>query len=505
MTRTYKAAERRLTKEYGNLLGRHGSGLSRDELHAYRGRFPDFCRDLFEIELTAQQQRAGEVLESEEIPQLLIQGGQGTGKDSLTALWAMYEVYVWDALALLSAPVERSVREVTMRREVGRLWTRASGNLEGERYEMAIRIPGREPTGLLAFTASDPEKFVGHHAPRVFIGLTEGQAIPADIFEAAQRCQPDNLLVVCNPVTPNCAAYNLSRSAAWEVEVWSCLKHPNVTQDREIVPGAVSRGWVDRMRQEKGEGSRFWRYAVLGEWPEEAESALIRRDEWDAAVERPVLLDEWSDFTPPTVGVDPARKGTDRTGVAVVAGVSVLELHRWREVKTTDNARRVVRLVKRLVSEHGGVEAVVVDEVAVGGGVLDEVEERLRNVSYLDSGRGPYGARRVRVRARGFKSSRRAGKRKRFRNRRAEVYHHLGMLFEKGEIALHRDLDPDLREMLREELLHTQMIHGADDRVAVVEKDAIRSTLGRSPDLADALAMAFSVQVPTGKSQVWFR
>ena len=49
---------------------------------------------------------------------------------------------------------------------------------------MAIRIPGREEGGLLAFTASDPEKFVGHHSAlgRVFIGITEAQAIPAEIF-----------------------------------------------------------------------------------------------------------------------------------------------------------------------------------------------------------------------------------------------------------------------------------------------------------------------------------
>lgn len=497
---------RRLYEDVGELLARSTSGLSRDELHGYRGRFPEFCRDLFGIELTPQQIEAGRSLESDDTPQLLVQGGQGVGKDTLLACWSMFEVYVHDALALLSAPVERSVREVTMRREIGRLWSRAAGKLEGERYEMAIRIPGREPTGILAFTASDPEKFVGHHAPRVFIGLTEGQAIPAGIFEAAQRCQPDTLLVICNPVTPNCAAYGLSRSAAWETLTWSCLDHPNVLEDREVVPGAVSSGWVNRMRQEKGEGSRFWRYAVLGEWPEESESALIRREWWEKAVERSRA---WrpgrGEWVPPTVGVDPARKGKDRTGVAVVADDAILELHRWREVKTTDNARRVENEARRLLSEHHGVEEVVVDSVAVGGGVLDELEERLSSLRYDRPGRGRFGAHRVSVRARGFKSSRKAGQPERFANRRAEVFHHVSQLFERDKIVFGPDVDPDLLGMLREELLHTSVIHGADDRMNITPKDEIRSTLGRSPDVADAVAMAFSAQVPDGKKKVRFR
>jgi len=162
MRPTWTALDRART-EVGDLLDRQDRGLGFEQLRSYRGRFEAFCAEVFGIELTPQQQEAARLLE-QGTRQLLIQGGNGVGKDALTALWSLFEIYVLEALALLSGPTDRQVREVLMRREAGRLGRLSGGKLPGERYEMAIRIPDREEGGLLAFTASDPERFVGHHS-----------------------------------------------------------------------------------------------------------------------------------------------------------------------------------------------------------------------------------------------------------------------------------------------------------------------------------------------------
>ena len=152
--------------------------------------------------------------------------------------------------------------------------------------------------------------------------------------------------------------------------------------------------------------------------------------------------------------------------------------------------------VRRLVREYGGVGSVVVDEVALGGGVLNELRERLPRVRYwLERG-----AERS-VRAVGFKSSHRAGQHRRFQNRRAECFHYLATRFERDTIAFHPDVDADLLCALREELLAHAIVYGGDDRLGIVAKDEVRKVLGRSPDLADAVVMAFSRDVPQGGRQ----
>ncbi len=56
---------------------------------------------------------------------------------------------------------------------------------------------------------------------------------------------------------------------------------------------------------------------------------------------------------------------------------------------------------------------------------------------------------------------------------------------EAGEIALPRD------EMLFDELVATRWRPTSDGRVQIEGKDDLKARLGRSPDRADAVAMAF--------------
>lgn len=496
--------------EIGSLLDRHDEGLSFEELAAYRGRFPEFCRDLFEIELTPQQAEGARALH--EHRQVLVQGGNGVGKDTLTALWSLFEIYVLGGLTLLSGPTDRQVREVLMRREIGRLWRRAKGKLPGERFEMAIRIPGREEGGLLAFTASDPDKFVGHHSSlgRVFVGLTEAQGIPSEIFEAAQRCQPTRLLAVCNPTSPTTAVYGFSRSPhAWRTLRWSCLDHPNVREGRVIVPGAVDREWINAMRLEHGEGSRFWKTSVIAVFPEEAESPLFPAERWEEAVERGGGLAPGKEV-PAVLGVDVSRGGEDETALCIRRGRVVWRLLRYREPDTQVNAERIAHEVKRLIhDEFLPVDAVVIDEVGDGGGVFDKfarlaTELTWQEITGVESFRPSMQERKVR--ALGFKASRRAPMPERFANLRAQSFYHLGVEFEEGRVGIRPGIDTDLLRDLREELLHHQRIHQSDDRILVAPKDEIRRTLGRSPDLADAYAMSFLPDLKsTGRKRIAFR
>jgi hypothetical protein len=205
--------------------------------------------------------------------------------------------------------------------------------------------------------------------------------------------------------------------------------------------------------------------------------------------------------------VDPAREGDDRTALCVRQGDIVLELHRWRSTSTVDNARRVEQHVRRLGALHGGVSAVVVDDVALGGGVADELRERMPSIRFsVPKGRFDWHSMSPQVI--GYKSSVRAGDARRFASRRAECFHGLSVAFERGVIGFAdpcEELPPELLAALREELLTHVVEHRADDRIDVGSKDDIRRALGRSPDLADAVCMAFSTDVHDGSRRAAFR
>ena len=471
---SYQGAVRQIKAELGDLLEARRTGLSFEELKAYKSRFVEFCRDIFGIELTPQQLEGARALM--EHRQIIVQGGNAVGKDTLTALWALYEVYVVDALAILSGPTDRQVREILMRREVGRLWRLADGKLPGERYEMAIRIPGREEGGLLAFTASDPEKFVGHHSAlgRVFIGITEAQAIPAEIFEAAQRCQPTRLLAVCNPTSPSCAAYRLAHSSNWVNLRWSALDHPNVTSGEIRFPGATTRQWVEAMRAEHGETSRFWCYAVLAHWPEDSDEALIRlswlRDAEELWEDESFDAEGWRPNV--VLGLDVARLGPDSSVLAVRQGMRLRKFHEWTGTDTVETAARAEEIARgagvRGAKDSGGpVGTIVVDAPGIGGGVIDQL--RARGLPVKE-----------------FNGARRATDPTRYANQRAESHCRLRTLLEERRIGLPRDA------RLREEALGVRSFINSSGLTQIESKDEIRGRLGRSPDRLDAAVLCFS-------------
>jgi hypothetical protein len=75
-------------------------------------------------------------------------------------------------------------------------------------------------------------------------------------------------------------------------------------------------------------------------------------------------------------------------------------------------------------------------------------------------------------------------------NRRAESFWVLRRGLERGEIAL----PPD--EKLADELCAMRWSIGLDGKVQIEAKNELRARIGRSPDRADAVAMAFRRAAP---------
>ena len=96
--------------------------------------------------------------------------------------------------------------------------------------------------------------------------------------------------------------------------------------------------------------------------------------------------------------------------------------------------------------------------------------------------------RELGFRARAFNGGRRPKDRKRFLNARAEAYWRLRELLEAGEIIL--PLDDELFDAL----LTIRWRPTSEGRVRIEAKEELKGRLGRSPDRADAVCMAFGYE-----------
>jgi len=267
-----------------------------------------------------------------------------------------------------------------------------------------------------------------------------------------------------------------------------------VLKGRTVIPGGPSPQFAQRIASEFGRGSGTYRARVEGEFPDQGEDALFRR----SSIERAVELFETGAFAEEArraervISIDVARMGADQTVLAVRKGPVLSEFVAWSKADTMESVERIRTHLARLevrpfleVPVHfgergwsglrtrkaGGRGTVVVDEVGIGSGVLDRLKELGYDAKGYNGGRRPSGSRR---------------QAERFANARAQDFWNLRELLEAEAIAL----PPD--EELADELLATTWRPTPEGKIALPRKEEIKSLIGRSPDRADALAMAFA-------------
>jgi hypothetical protein len=449
-------------EEASELLEQRTSG--RRDFGSYRDDPLGFLRDVLRIELATHQQRiARAVLDH---PLVAVRSCHAAGKDYVAAGLALWWAYARGGLVVLTGPTSTQVEEIIMRRYLHQFWR--GSRLWGDLHVRALRL-GSE-AAILARTGASVSAMTGFHAERVLYVITEAQdpAI-AHAWDAGYACttgSEDRFLTLCNPTEPDGRAFAAHRPGSG----WHAIRIAASEVIEAGVPGMMSAEAVQRFAREYGTDSPAFISRVLGEFPEQSEAALLKREDVDAALRRwhprdvpaPVLL-----------GVDPARMGPDRTAVCVrrlgPQGSKVLRFYVWKGLDTQETAAKVAGLVS---GYSPCVRGVWVDEIGLGGGVLDRLRVLLPKVD-----------------CRGFIASARSTLPERFRNKRAHAFWHLRDLLREGRISL------PARDGLREELLALRVNFAADGRTEIGPKDEMRTLLGRSPDLADAVAISFGEDI----------
>lgn len=461
---------RSLKAEVGELLATHDRARSLDSFAEYRD---DPVRFLLEVlhadpeKLWSRQREIADLVRHRRY--VVVRSCNGLGKDWLAAGLALWWVYACRGYVLLTGPTERQVKYVVMG-EIRRAFDRAA-DLPGQLFELALRIEAPELMGILAFTSTDASKLTGFHAPRLLVVITEAQGVEPLVWEgvfANVTGEASKVFAVGNPLQPTGKFFDVSRSPAWAAVKIPATEHPNVVQGREVIPGAVTQAFIDLMAQEYGVGSGVYMSRVMGEFPDESDEALCQRSWVLAAQERWRALPRGPKEGEIVPAVDPARYGPDFSALAVRYGDVVEEVITWSKLGTVDTAGRVLVELDRLGLPRDF--SVTVDSPGLGGGVIDALEAMGGRPWDYNGGLPPLGYQ--------------AGEK--FANLRAESFWTLRRRLEMGTIAL----PPD--EKLGDELCAMRWSIRLDGKVQLEGKDELRARLGRSPDRADAVAMAFA-------------
>ena len=186
---------------------------------------------------------------------------------------------------------------------------------------------------------------------------------------------------------------------------------------------------------------------------ENAEAAILTRKAVLEAQERRASTDGGI-----TVGADIARFGSDRTVFVKREGMQVIDVKIMQGKDTQEVARALAHFA------DGG--RIIVDDTGVGGGVTDKLRDMGKQVTAINFGSA-------------------ANDKKRFPDIISEMWFNLADQI--GMIGLPKDND------LLNELTGRYFRYTPDERRKVESKEEYKKRSGkRSPDLADALILAFS-------------
>ena len=454
-----------------------------------------------------QQDIARALLEHRKV---FVKASHSVGKTHLAGGLVSWHFDSFDpGITLTTAPTAKQVNEV--------LWKEVRSQRRGRNMlPKASRCEGLDNSGLFkpdhyaaGYTARDASSFQGRHESQLLVIFDEACGVAQEFWEGAEgmlSSGPENRwLAILNPTDSTSYARQQELDGDWHVVTISALDHPNVAAQLQGLPKpypkAVDLAWVEEklvdwcspiQAVDAGLGDVCWppvdhcsrlgiaprwyrpgplfEGRVLGRWPSQAVNSVWSEEAWNLANTKSLPLTGRLQ-----IGCDVARYGDDDTSLHVRrGGVSLYHesANGWPTTRTADRC-------KELATEYGtlyGIDPrsipIAVDDTGVGGGVTDILKADGWNVVPINSACS-------------------APDPSEFTNLRGALWFGLATAASEGRLSFAR-LPKDVRQQLRKEFLaptYSVDVHG---RRVVESKDRTKSRLGRSPDNADSVMLAYA-------------
>lgn len=328
----------------------------------------------------------------------------------------------------------------------------------------------------------------GFHG-RVLIVLDEAPGIMPELWDAIEGIAASGdvrILALGNPVIPSGPFYDIwgKQLANWKRITISAFDTPNLEGctlesimamdadeiGKSVNPNLTSRRFVRDSVLKYGLNSAFVQSRVLGQFPDQAEDALIGISKLEAS--RETKGEPSGKFR---AGIDVAGPGEDETVLCVRQGGNIVLLESW------SNADPRGAVMAALEPFRANLERINVDSIGIGYNFARHIEDTYKGkVTDVNVGAGAMDA-------------------KKFANLKAELYWGLREHFDAGEVGGLTD------ELAISQLAGIRYEHTSRGLIAIESKDDARKRGVTSPDRAEAIMLAFAetkaeipIAVPVG-------
>ena len=323
--------------------------------------------------------------------------------------------------------------------------------------ELCVRLPNGAKIWLLG--ADNPDALRGTYADGVV--LDEYAQIKPDVFDEIVRpmllSRNGWVLFTGTPKGQNqfyeLYQYAQKAQAGGDRQWWSGLFSADET-------GVIAPDELEEIRRRTPQ--RLFRQEYLCDFTADAEDVLIASSLVSEACMRRYGASEVA-HAPRIIGVDPARFGADRSVIFCRQGQQAFAPYVWHKMDNMSLASHTARTI-----ESFRPDAVFID-AGCGGGVIDRLRQLGFHVTEIS-----------------FGSS--AMKTAQYANKRAEMWGEMLLWLQAGGAL------PSSGE-LKADLCGVRYGFDAAGRMKLESKEELKARTGRSPDLADALALTFAMPV----------
>ncbi len=421
-------------------------------------------------------------------PRTSIRSGQGVGKTAFEAALVIWFLCCRpNPKVICTAPTRQQLHDV--------LWAEVAKWLEKSKVKNLLRwtktkiymVGHEERWFATARTATKPENMQGFHEDYMLFIVDEASGVADPIMEAilGTLSGPENKLLMCGNPTRTSGVFYDSHNR--DRDKFRTHKVSSLDSKR------TSKENIQMLINKYGAESDVVRVRVYGEFPKAEADSFIALELVELAAGNTVqpIGDTLH------LGVDVARFGNDETVIVPRIGMKVFPLQCYQKQDTMVTAGWCINTAKDFLRLYPQLSSVKlkVDDSGVGGGVVDRLNEVIREegltnweVIPVNNGARPTG-----------------NEEEHYENLGTECWAMLRSLLQEN-LSKHLQGELNAIELPNDERLITQLTQRkyrmtSRGKIALERKEDMKKRGLDSPDRADAVVLAFA---EIKKSEVFF-
>lgn len=345
----------------------------------YRKEPWTFAREVLKFEPDTWQMNVLEDLGAH--THVSVRSGQGVGKTGLEAVVALWFLTCFPfPKVIATAPTKQQLHDVLWA-EISK-WQTKSPLLKELLKWTKTKIYMRkfeERWFATARTATKPENMQGFHEDNMLFIVDEASGVADNIMEAilGTLSGENNKLLMCGNPTKISGVFYDSHNR--DRSYYKTHKVSSMDSSR------TSKKNIDMLLDKYGKDSDVARVRVYGDFPLAEADTFIPPEIVELATGTTVPVD--TSIKIGDLGVDVARFGDDETVISPRIGDKVFPFETYRKQDTTATTGYVLKHAREMKRKYSHLDWIYikVDDSGVGGGVTDQLKEKIYElgINYL--------------------------------------------------------------------------------------------------------------------------